>query len=177
MPFPSAHVLELGAGRKLYSILEAGSYAGTENLAIVDPSPPDQNSLAIATDFFSSKGGSLTYFPSIMSAPKNFDVVVTSLCLCSVVSLEETVQDIYSVLKGGGRYAFIEHVLSDDRPIFRLQQKLLDPLQQSVAHNCHLCRSSREAIEEVFDECIFHKRFDKEMWPISEQLYGYALKR
>ena len=103
--------------------------------------------------------------------PENsFDVVVSTFVLCSVVSPEAVLREIRRVLKPGGQFICLEHVLAhneniisdssasgkagdisgwrieeEERPSFhgfdlRSQQLLLNPLQQLVANNCHLDR-------------------------------------
>lgn len=70
-----------------------------------------------------------------------FDCVVGTLVLCSVSDPTSVLSEIARVLKKGGRYLSVEHVLSDVEPL-QSTQRLLDPLQQVVAHNCHLARQT-----------------------------------
>ncbi|KAK3270671.1 hypothetical protein CYMTET_20943, partial [Cymbomonas tetramitiformis] len=51
------------------------------------------------------------------------------------------------VLKPGGRYLFIEHVLSETDEFFAMQQRILDPLQVMAADGCHLNRRTLQTIK------------------------------
>lgn len=77
----------------------------------------------------------------------SFDVVVSTLVLCSVENVATVLAHVARVLKPGGRFLFIEHVLAPSSDCFlQLQQRLLDPLQQLVADRCHLTRDTGAAI-------------------------------
>ena len=66
--------------------------------------------------------------------------------LCSVPSVEQALQEIQRVLKPGGQFLFIEHVVAPDKQL-RLFQHLLNPLQQVSADGCHLDRDTLSAIQ------------------------------
>lgn len=47
------------------------------------------------------------------------------------------------MLRPGGQALFIEHTIaSDSKPLLRLKQRVLDPLQQLLADGCHLTRDT-----------------------------------
>ena len=50
------------------------------------------------------------------------------------------------MLKPGGKFLFIEHVVSPDSQL-RLFQHLLNPLQQATADGCHLDRDTFPSIQ------------------------------
>jgi ubiquinone/menaquinone biosynthesis C-methylase UbiE len=112
-----------------------------------------------------------------------FDVITCSLVLCSVSDLRKSLQEIKRVLKPkGGTFGFVEHVAIDlendaekNRVFFEWQQRTLDPLQQAVAHNCHLYRNTdKEILSTFYDADILEleRFFVKDMWPISCQCSG-----
>ncbi|XP_022550567.1 putative methyltransferase-like protein 7A isoform X2 [Brassica napus] len=70
------------------------------------------------------------------------DAVISTLVLCSVPDVKQTLQEIKRVLKPGGIFLFIEHVAAEDGTFFRHVQNVLDPLQQVVADGCHLTRNT-----------------------------------
>ena len=83
----------------------------------------------------------------------------------------------------GGTFGFIEHVAVNlenenekDLAFLDWQQQKLDPLQQALAHNCHLHRSTDKEIESVFGDqarWLQMERFQvKDMWPVSCQSRG-----
>jgi hypothetical protein len=104
--------------------------------------------------------------------------------LCSVSDQYLAVNEIKRLLKTGGCFGWVEQVAVDlendnnsiNQVTFDLEQKLLDPLQQVVAHNCHLHRQTVQIIEEVFEpDAHFlesERFFIQSMWPISCQASG-----
>lgn len=72
----------------------------------------------------------------------SFDTVVCTLTLCSVPDPGAALSEMRRVLRPGGALIFVEHVEAFDRGLLRLQQGLLDPLQQAVADGCHLTRDT-----------------------------------
>jgi len=112
----------------------------------------------------------------------SFDVVMCCLVLCSVQTQQGVLREIQRILRPGGTLGYIEHVAvepEDGRPFFEWQQTTLDPLQQLVAHNCHLHRSTVNSIANVFGDnnMIEYDRFyvDK-MWPVCCQASGVIRK-
>ncbi|CAA0828655.1 S-adenosyl-L-methionine-dependent methyltransferases superfamily protein [Striga hermonthica] len=74
------------------------------------------------------------------------DVVVGTLVLCSVNDVDQALQEIRRVLKPGGIYIFVEHVGAKDGTILKFMQRILDPLQQTLADGCHLTRNTDDYI-------------------------------
>jgi SAM-dependent methyltransferase len=74
-------------------------------------------------------------------ADAGFDTVVTCLTLCSVSDVPKVLAEIRRVLKPGGKFLFLEHVLSEDADRRRWQVRLT-PIQKVVGVGCHLDRDS-----------------------------------
>jgi len=116
-----------------------------------------------------------------------FDCVACFLTLCSVADQKAALTEIRRLLKpSGGTFGYVEHVaVEEDEPyqFLELQQKLLDPLQQRLADNCHLRRHTESAILEAFGpeskyEQLGHERFLVNlMWPVSCQCCGVIQRR
>lgn len=68
--------------------------------------------------------------------------------LCSVPNVQSALAEVKRVLKPGGKFLFIEHVLAPepDRKL-RLFQHILNPLQQATADGCHLNRDTLNSIQ------------------------------
>jgi len=93
------------------------------------------------------------------------------------------------VKPNGGTFGYVEHIAIDpdeaqeklSAKLFDVQQTTLDPLQQLVAHNCHLHRYSEDTIMQSFgtatmgEESIQVQRerfFVNDMWPVCMQCRG-----
>jgi ubiquinone/menaquinone biosynthesis C-methylase UbiE len=83
-------------------------------------------------------------------ADNTFDHVVSTWTLCSIVQVDNALDEIYRVLKPGGTFIFIEHGLSDV-PKIQVWQNRLTPLQKVIGDGCHLNRNIQSLIENHFD--------------------------
>lgn len=114
-----------------------------------------------------------------------FDVILCNLVLCSVQDQTKALNKIYSLIRpNGGTLGYIEHVAVNDddhREILEFQQKFFDPVQQKIAHNCHLHRETEQAILEEFGQngIVVEKErfFVEDMWPVSCQIRGVITKQ
>ena len=109
-------------------------------------------------------------------ANNTFDSVVSTWTLCSIAQVEQALQEIYRVLKPGGKFFFIEHGLSD-QPEIQIWQNRLTPLQKIIADGCHLNRNIQRLVEQQFDSITLEK-FEIESFPkVSSYTYmGVATK-
>lgn len=96
-------------------------------------------------------------------ADSTFDSVVSTWTLCSIPRVEKALQEIYRVLKPGGKFFFVEHGLSD-KPNIQVWQNRLTPLQKIIADGCHLNRNIQGLVEQQFDSVSLEK-FDIENFP------------
>jgi ubiquinone/menaquinone biosynthesis C-methylase UbiE len=69
-----------------------------------------------------------------------FQSVVCTWTLCSIAQVDFALEEIYRVLRRGGRFHFVEHGLAPDPEVARWQQRL-NRLQMLVADGCHLNRN------------------------------------
>ncbi|ERT07149.1 methyltransferase domain protein [Lyngbya aestuarii BL J] len=100
---------------------------------------------------------------SLPMADSTFDSVVSTWTLCSIAQVETALQEIYRVLKPGGKFFFVEHGLSD-QPQIQVWQNRLTPLQKIIADGCHLNRNIQRLVEQQFQEITLDK-FDIENFP------------
>lgn len=77
----------------------------------------------------------------------SFDTVVSTLTLCSIPKVSMSLQELYRVLKPGGRFLFLEHGRSPDHSV-RWWQDWLTPYWRKVGDGCHLNRPMKELIED-----------------------------
>ena len=75
----------------------------------------------------------------------SFDTVITSLVLCSVSDVDQVLREIYRILKPGGQYLFMEHVLHD-APLAGMIQTSLTPVWKQMAGGCRLNRDIKTAL-------------------------------
>jgi ubiquinone/menaquinone biosynthesis C-methylase UbiE len=80
---------------------------------------------------------------------KAFDVVVSTLVLCSVDSPGRSLAEVWRLLRPGGLFLFLEHVAAEGRPGRLRWQRLLEPAWRCMAGNCHLTRNTAGAIAEM----------------------------
>jgi len=81
-------------------------------------------------------------------ADASFDTVVCCLTLCSVQDVGKVLAEVRRVLKPGGRFLFMEHVLSDDPERQRWQHRL-NPIQKVVGVGCNLNRPSAQLVRDA----------------------------
>ena len=106
------------------------------------------------------------------------DVVLCTLVLCSVPNLEATVQDILRVLKPGGRFLFIEHVVASSGSLLRQVQTGLCPLWQFIGDGCRLDRDTGKTIESSGFTSVDYETFEAPV-PIAlvrPHIMGVAVK-
>jgi ubiquinone/menaquinone biosynthesis C-methylase UbiE len=71
----------------------------------------------------------------------SFDVVVSTLVLCTVSDQARALAEIHRVLKPSGRFLFLEHVRSDDAKLARWQDRL-NGLNRRLGHGCNCNRDT-----------------------------------
>jgi len=72
-----------------------------------------------------------------------FDVVVSTLVLCTVDDPAAALAEVRRVLRPGGRLVFIEHVRAPSRPLARWQDRLAWPWRKVAAG----CRCNQPTLE------------------------------
>ncbi len=91
-------------------------------------------------------------------ADESFDVVVSTLVLCSVPDLETALAEIRRVLRPGGRFVYLEHVAAVENPKRHRWQRRIEPLWKRLAGNCHLTRTTDQAIPAAGFELVEARR-------------------
>jgi len=92
-------------------------------------------------------------------ADNSVDGVVSTLVLCSVPNLDNTLQEILRVLKLGGRFLFIEHVAAPDGTWLRRVQQGVRPVWKVLADGCHPDRETGTTLEKAGFERVQYERF------------------
>jgi ubiquinone/menaquinone biosynthesis C-methylase UbiE len=138
----TGRVLEIGGGTGA----NLAFYGGVEELVITEPEEPMARRLE-------RKVAASGVRASVVRAPaerlpfpdESFDVVVSTLVLCTVSDLPQALAEVRRVLKPGGRLVFLEHVRSDNERLSRWQDRL-NGLQNRVGHGCNCNRRTLDGI-------------------------------
>jgi len=93
-------------------------------------------------------------------ADSTADAVVCTLTLCSVPSPELALAEVRRVLKPGGQFLFLEHVLSETDPNLAAAQQKLNPKQVARADGCNLNRRTLETIRAAGFASVDAKYFE-----------------
>jgi ubiquinone/menaquinone biosynthesis C-methylase UbiE len=131
-------VLEIGAGTGL----NVPHYGPGARLTLLEPDPSMRARLAERAGDHTVVDGAAEALPF---PDARFDAVVSGLVLCSVTDLGASLAEIRRVLRPGGRFVFIEHVVSDVGWV-RAGQHLVEPLWKVAARGCHLTRDTGAAL-------------------------------
>lgn len=105
-----------------------------------------------------------------------FDNVVCTWTLCSIPNVEQALREAYRVLKPGGRFFFIEHGLSEEGGIQRLQN-WVTPIQKVVADGCHLNRKIDSLVGSVFDQVETEEFYADDLPKIMGYFYRGVAKK
>lgn len=110
-------------------------------------------------------------------ADNSVDAVVATLVLCSVAHPEQVLCEIRRILKPGGRYIYLEHVLDHSGTTLRRYQEKLDTLWSWLFDGCHLTRPTHQAIQEAgFSQVHMDCFYMKSRWlPFSPHIFGSAV--
>lgn len=136
-------VLEVGAGTGV----NLGFYNDNVNeLIISEPDKHMQNRLRDKLSNLSIKKYSIEDFgmEDIELEDDSLDCVVSTLVCCSVTNPEKSLQQVYRVLKPGGKFLFLEHVAAHDNPNRLKWQNRINPIWKRLAGNCHTNRDTEK---------------------------------
>ena len=101
-----------------------------------------------------------------------FDCVVSTITLCSISGVEQALEELYRVLKPGGRLLFLEHGFSPDPKVYRWQRRL-NWLQGRIGDGCRLDLNVRELLETQPFGSIEIENFYMEQTP---RTHGYMYR-
>ncbi|MGE3974890.1 MAG: class I SAM-dependent methyltransferase [Bdellovibrionales bacterium] len=76
----------------------------------------------------------------------SFDTVVSTLTTCTIPDLPQAFSEIQRVLKPDGKFLFLEHGLSADKNVARLQN-FLNPVQNIIGCGCQLTINVEEELK------------------------------
>jgi ubiquinone/menaquinone biosynthesis C-methylase UbiE len=75
-----------------------------------------------------------------------FDCVISTFTLCSIEVVNQAIEEVYRVLRPGGKFLFLEHGLSPEPGVQRWQHRL-NWLQKRIGDGCRLDRNIKELVK------------------------------
>ncbi|XP_078545056.1 thiol S-methyltransferase TMT1A-like [Lissotriton helveticus] len=106
------------------------------------------------------------------------DVVVSTIVLCSVKSVEAVLKEVKRILRPGGAFYFMEHVAADHSTWTYFFQKIYHPTWKCLLDGCHLCRHIWKDLENAkFSDLKLQHIWAPFNWrPFRPHIVGYAVK-
>ncbi|KAM6980261.1 thiol S-methyltransferase TMT1A-like [Aplochiton taeniatus] len=128
----------------------------------------------------------LTYEPFVVASGENLkevrdesvDVVVCTLVLCSVHNAHQVLEEAKRILKKGGAFYFMEHVVSKPSSWTYFFQHVLQPLWYYLGDGCRVTKATWMDLEIAgFSELhIRHIEAEGVTFLIRPHILGYAIK-
>lgn len=169
------HVLEIGSGTGANFLWYAGSIT---SLTTVDPNPGMNRRarrLVKYLDFpVDTRELGCEHLPM---KDETFDCVVSTLTLCSLGEVEKSLNEVFRVLKSGGRFLFLEHGLSESDSVGRWQKRIT-PLQRRLFDGCCLNREIGKLVRQAGFQIVKMENYylDKIPRPFGYMYEGVAAK-
>ena len=144
----------LTAGMVSGSVLEIGAGAGANlsfypeniSLTLLDKNPYMVKKLLKKTKLLDVDAEVILDSAEILPFPDNsFDSVVVTLVLCMVDNVNSVLDEIYRVLKPGGKFYFYEHIHSSNQRRSRVEN-YINPIWRILSTGCNLNRITNELI-------------------------------
>ncbi|PCJ20177.1 MAG: SAM-dependent methyltransferase [Gammaproteobacteria bacterium] len=133
-----------------------------------------QGELALEMDQYNLQVGSGEALPY---ENDSFDTAVACLVFCTIPNTEIAAQEMYRVLKPGGKVLFFEHVQASGG-MKRTLQKLFNPIWKPLACGCHLNRDTKSLFKDAGFRIDSIEEVDHpKMFPLfSSVILGEAVK-
>jgi len=104
------------------------------------------------------------------------DAIISTLVLCSVPSLDDTLAELRRILKPGGRLLFIEHVAAPPNSWLSTLQRTIQPVWTCLGDGCHPDRDTGTALQRAGFSSVSFERFDTGLPVVSPHIMGTATK-
>ncbi|XP_051269881.1 putative methyltransferase-like protein 7A [Dicentrarchus labrax] len=108
---------------------------------------------------------------------ESVDVVVCTLVLCSVSSIPQTLREAHRILRPGGAFFFLEHVVADSSTWSYFFQHVLQPVWYYFGDGCEVTRETWKHLEAAgFSELKMRHIEAPLVFVIRPHIVGYAVK-
>lgn len=107
---------------------------------------------------------------------ESFDAVFCSLVLCTIHDVPRALAEVKRVLRPGGRFAFVEHVLAPDRGWRRGVQHAVKPLWYVAANGCRPDRDTGAAIGAAGFSQVELRHVRMPLPVVGPHVVGYAIR-
>ncbi|XP_068576619.1 thiol S-methyltransferase TMT1A-like [Cebidichthys violaceus] len=108
---------------------------------------------------------------------ESVDVVVCTLVLCSVNNIPQTLREVRRLLRPGGAFFFLEHVVADPSTWSYFFQHVLQPFWYYFGDGCEVIRETWKHLEAAgFSELKLRHIEAPLMFAIKPHIVGYAVK-
>lgn len=139
IPRAFGNVLEIGYGTGVNFAYY--STAAVEKLSALDTKISALKvPLELPLEFFEGQAENLPF------KDESFDTVVETLVFCSVKNLEKAIKEVVRVLKPGGLFIFMDHVLPEEKDLATLF-KATNTVWSKIAGGCNLTREPHKLIK------------------------------
>lgn len=141
-------VLEIGAGTGVN--LQHYSQ-NIRSLVLCEPDPSMRKYLALRLQNSARSSAEIRSCAAehLDAADNSIDHLVSTLVFCSVADPQQSMREVFRVLRPGGKLIFMEHVAAESSSRLYFWQHLWQPLWKRCACNCHLTRQTGQLLEEA----------------------------
>ncbi len=119
-----------------------------------------------------------TSLESAQILDNSIDVVISTLVLCSVPNLNQTLDSILRVLRPEGQFLFLEHVAAPEGSLLRAVQNGIRPVWAWIGDGCQTNRETGVEIQKTGFSSVHYEEFEGPV-PIAivrPHLCGVAIK-
>lgn len=105
------------------------------------------------------------------------DVVVCTLVLCTVNDIPQTLREVHRILRPGGGFFFMEHVVADPSTWSYFFQHVLSPIWYYFGDGCEVTRATWKHLEAAgFSDLKLRHIEAPLVFVIKPHIMGYAVK-